>query len=135
MSIPRWAIALAAAASLQAGTAAAAETDKYDPKGAFTEADENADGKIDPAELYARLTEVFFVGDTNKDGVFDVVEYDMAVALPGNFGKADANGDGKVTLQEFFRERAARWEEADRDQDEALTFEEVEGAWQPRKTQ
>ncbi len=135
MRIQRWLSALATAACLHAGAALAGGPAKYDPKAAFTESDENADGKIDPAELYARLTEVFFVADVNKDGTLDVVEYDAAVALPGNFGKADANGDGRVSLQEFFRERTARWSEADKDGDGTLTLEEVEAAWQAKGPQ
>ena len=133
MRIQRWSIALAAAACLHAGAAIAQDAAKYDTKAAFAESDENADGVIDPAELYARLTEVFFVADANKDGTLEVSEYDAAVALPGNFGKADANGDGKVTLQEFFRERTAIWSEADKNGDGALTLEEVDAAWHAGK--
>jgi hypothetical protein len=97
--------------------------------------DTNANGKIDPAELYGRLTEVFYLNDTNRDGFLDATEYGAAIARPGSFDQTDTNHDGKISLQEFYRDRATLWEQADTDDDQALTFEEVEQAWTPAKPQ
>lgn len=134
MQFPRWIVVMAAATFVSASAARAEEAaSTYDPKAAFEESDENKDGKIDPAELYGRLTEVFYLNDVNRDGFLDVTEYGVAIVRPGSFDQADTNHDGKLSLQEFYRDRATLWEQADTDQDQALTFEEVEQAWTPAK--
>jgi len=133
MQLPGWIILMAAATLVSASAVRADEASKYDPKSAFEESDENKDGKIDPAELYARLTEVFYLNDVNRDGFLDVTEYDAAIVRPGSFDQTDTNHDGKISLQEFYRDRATLWEQADTDHDRALTFEEVEQAWTPAK--
>jgi hypothetical protein len=129
-------LSLVALLPLHARSARADGAPSYDPKAAFRESDENEDGRIDRPEFYARLTEVFFASDADKDGVLDVTEYDAAVAVPGTFDQADTNHDGKVTLQEFYSELGRRSEEADIEKDGTLTLEEVEHAWQaPTKPQ
>jgi Ca2+-binding EF-hand superfamily protein len=136
MFFPRWITAMAAVTLVTAFAARAEEpTAQYDPKIAFDESDENKDGKIDPAELYGRLTEVFYLNDANRDGFLDATEYGAAIARPGSFDQTDTNHDGKISLQEFYRDRATLWEQADTDDDQALTFEEVEQAWTPAKPQ
>ena len=51
-----------------AGAARAQQQEPYDPHKAFKEADKNKDGAIEMSEFYERVTDVFFLGDKNKDG-------------------------------------------------------------------
>jgi Ca2+-binding EF-hand superfamily protein len=135
MQLLRWSVVCVAATLVSVSALRAEEPTPYDVKGAFEEADENKDGKIDPAELYSRLTEVFYLNDVRRDGFLDVTEYEDAIARPGSFEETDTNHDGKISLQEFYRDRAALWKSADTDDDQALTLEEVEKAWNTGKPQ
>jgi len=115
-------------ATLLGFAAAAPATDgaaKHDPKAAFTETDENRDGFIDRAEFVARLVEIFFHGDRDKDGLLTFAEMELVVSFPEDFRSADTSGDGKVSMPEFLKARAGSFDEADADSDGMLSLEEV----------
>jgi Ca2+-binding EF-hand superfamily protein len=98
---------------------------RHDPKAAFTEADENGDGRIDRPEFVARLVEVFFHGDTDKDGFLSFAEMERVVAFPEDFRGADRSGDGRISMAEFLKVRAGTFDETDADSDGVLSPEEV----------
>jgi len=94
-------------------------------KQTFTETDENRDGFIDRAEFVARLVEIFFHGDRDKDGLLTFAEMELVVSFPEDFRSADTSGDGKVSMPEFLKARAGSFDEADADSDGMLSLEEV----------
>ncbi len=122
----------------------------------FTEADANRDGFIVQAEADAararmadtRRSERFASLDTNKDGNISKSEFDSAPRLRagmrgnrrGGFGmmgghrgggliaRADANNDGKVSLDEALAKPTARFDAVDTNKDGQLTLEERQAA-------
>ncbi len=112
-------------ASLVGFAGAADDAARHDPKVAFTETDENRDGRIDRPEFVARLVEIFFHGDRDKDGFLTVQEMEIVVSFPEDFRGADTSGDGKISMPEFLRARAGSFDEADADSDGMLSLEEV----------
>ena len=109
---------------------AAEDAPVHDPKIAFTESDENGDGRIDRAEFVARLVEIFFHGDRDKDGLLTFAEMEQVVAFPEDFRNADASGDGKISMPEFLKARAGTFDAADADGDGLLSLEEVAAAYE-----
>jgi Ca2+-binding EF-hand superfamily protein len=97
----------------------------------FAEVDTNGNGEIDLAEFHARLVEVFYQADTNKDGSLSPEEYNR-LPFSGEFKDADTNGDGRISLHEFVAIRFRQFEQADTNHDGALSFEEVLAAYQGR---
>ena len=124
--------ALAVVCALGTGLAARAAENApvHDPKSAFAESDENGDGRIDRPEFVARLVEIFFHGDRDKDGLLTFAELEPVVAFPEDFRGADASGDGKISMPEFLKARAGTFDEADLDGDGLLSLEEVTGAFE-----
>ncbi len=100
-------------------------TPSHDPSIAFAEADTNGDGQIDRAEFHARMVEIFFHGDRDKDGYMLWAELEAAVALPDDFRDADRNGDGRYSLHEFIRVRFDDYDVVDTDGDGLLSVKEV----------
>jgi hypothetical protein len=135
------ALALAAGSSLvlaDAGTAPAASH-----HGAFMErlkaADTNGDGMLSPQEAAAlpRIAANFAAIDANHDGFisFDELRAFMQAkhGEHGNHGakalkSADANGDGKVSRDEFMAAAAARFDKMDGNKDGFLTPDEMKAA-------
>ncbi|HEX5065139.1 MAG TPA: EF-hand domain-containing protein [Myxococcota bacterium] len=113
------ALAAGSATAQQQGTPPTA-----DPRAAFAATDKNKDGVIDHAEFQARITEVFYFADQDKNGlakkgelhVFDEDEL---------FAEADKNGDGQLSLREFVAARFVLFEEADTNKDGVLSLDEV----------
>jgi Ca2+-binding EF-hand superfamily protein len=103
-----------------------------DPKLAFGEADQNADGRVDREEFHHRMVEVFFHGDRDKDGHMTPDELAAAVEFPKDFDGADRNADGRISLYEFIHVRFATFDEVDTDHDGLLSVEEVIEAYQVR---
>ncbi len=97
----------------------------HDPRSAHKEADTNGDGKVDRAEFHARMVEIFFHGDANKDGYMMPAELEAVVALPDDFRGADRNGDGRYSLHEFIRVRFDDYDVVDTDGDGLLSVKEV----------
>ena len=104
----------------------------YDPRAAFAEVDTNHDGQIDIEEFHARLVEVYYKADADKDGVMSVNEYER-LPFSGAFIDADANGDGKISLTEFVTIRFRQFETADSNHDTQLSVEEVVTAYEAGK--
>jgi Ca2+-binding EF-hand superfamily protein len=124
---------LAALFALAALPALAEEAPKaHDPRAAFAETDENADGRIDREEFHHRMVEIFFHGDRDKDGYMTDAELAGAVEFPKDFAGADRDADGRISLYEFIRVRFATFDEVDGDQDGLLSIEEVVNAFEVR---
>lgn len=86
----------------------------------FASADTNGDGMVSKAEFLAARNARFDVLDADHDGY--LVRDEMAVAVPGLRGRVmlpvmfpqfDANGDGKVSRQEFYAAPAPGFDMAD----------------------
>ena len=121
-------LAVAWLLTLSAAPDVAAQATK-DP---FATSDLNKDGKIDRAEYQRRMVEVFYFADKNKDGVVTVEEIAAIETVDeAAFKKADKNGDGKLSLNEFVTYRVIQFDEADTNHDGVLTVEEVK-AWETR---
>lgn len=101
----------------------------YEPRAAFSETDKNKDDRVDIGEFHARVVEVFYSADTNKDGYLQVVEIER---LPFREAilEVDRNGDTKIDLREFVRIRVHQFLEVDTDGDIELSAEEVITAYE-----
>jgi len=89
--------------------------------------DSNKDGKISKDEWVAYQTRLFTALDKNKDGFLDVEEfygdpkpvdfatggYARALETKQMFGKIDANGDGKVSREEYMNFQLKVWDMMD----------------------
>jgi Ca2+-binding EF-hand superfamily protein len=122
--------ALAVAWAIVPVARTAADAPVHDPKAAFAESDENGDGRIDRAEFVARLVEIFFHGDRDKDGLLTFAEMEQVVAFPEDFRNADTGGDGKISMPEFLKARAGTFDAADADGDGLLSLEEIVAAYE-----
>jgi hypothetical protein len=116
---------LLAAALRPAPVRAQAAKPPYDPRVAFSETDTNHDGAIDRDEFDERMTNVFFLADTNKDGTLSPAECAATLVQTGNLGTADSNHDGRLTLHEFLRARARDFDRVDTNADGLLELDEV----------
>ena len=75
-------------------------------------------------EFRARMHEVFFLLDRNKDGF--LTKDEVPRATDAAFRAADKNGDGKLSLDEYIDARMKDFEAADRNKDGVLTRDEVQ---------
>jgi Ca2+-binding EF-hand superfamily protein len=114
--------------ALGAFTAVAAEAPGYDVKKAFAETDKNGDGAIELDEYHARLVDIFFLGDVDKDGFLSEQEFLAVVVVKEDFALIDKNGDGKLAKREFVSARVTEFVKLDTDDDGALSLAEVEAA-------
>ena len=90
------------------------------------------------AEVEAMVKQRFEAADTNKDGFIDKAEADaMRKTMAGGpdggrrggggmLGRADADGDGKVSLAEALAPALARFDAADTDKDGKISDAERE---------
>jgi Ca2+-binding EF-hand superfamily protein len=104
----------------------------YDPKIAFVESDTNGDGQIDIAEFHARLVEVFYQSDRNKDGALSAEELSRQ-PLAEAFAVADRDADGRVVLAEFVRIRMQQFKAADGNDDAQLSLVEVVAVFEGKR--
>jgi Ca2+-binding EF-hand superfamily protein len=104
----------------------------YDPRTAFSETDTNHDGAIDREEFEARMTEVFYAADVNKDGTLSAEEVTVTLVQTENLTSADSNHDGKLTLHEFLRARSRDFEQTDTNGDGLLEVDEVVSVYEKR---
>jgi len=105
---------------------------KSDPRTAFAESDLNHDGSVDRSEFQARMVEIFYFADVNKDGFLDPTEL-KRLAFPEDFTDDDKDHDGRVTMREFLRVRIRDFDAADTNDDGELSLEEVVAAYEGRK--
>jgi Ca2+-binding EF-hand superfamily protein len=125
-----WVLAVAGTLAAVPAARAAEDAPSHDPRVAFSESDENQDGRIDRAEFVARLVEIFFHGDRDKDGLLTFAEMEQVVAFPEDFRNADTGGDGKISMPEFLKARAGTFDAADADGDGLLSLEEIVAAYE-----
>ena len=124
---------LVIALALAASAAFAKEEGRgQDPRAAFAETDQNADGRVDRAEFHHRMVEIFFHGDSDKDGYMTGEELAGAVEFPKDFEEADRDGDDRISLYEFIQVRFATFDEVDTNTDGTLSVEEVVEAFDVR---
>jgi Ca2+-binding EF-hand superfamily protein len=124
------AIVAFALVAFAAGIAGAQQAAPYDVKAAFVEADLNGDGSIELDEFYERLVDVFFLGDTNKDGFLTEEEFVKVVVLKEDFAKIDKNKEGRVDRREFVAARLPLFLVIDTDDDGELSITEVTAAYE-----
>ncbi len=109
---------------------AAQQAPAYDVKAAFVEADRNGDGSIEIDEFYERLVDVFFLGDTDKDGFLTEDEFVKVVVLKEDFTEIDKSHEGKVDRKEFISARLPLFLVIDTDDDGSLSLTEVTAAYE-----
>ena len=102
------------------GTAAPAAPSRVRPDGHPT-----PDGRITPEEYRARMLEVFFLLDRNKDGA--LVKDEIPGASDAAVRAADRNGDGRLSVPEYTDARMNDYAAADQNRDGALTRNETVG--------
>ncbi|MDH3602923.1 MAG: EF-hand domain-containing protein [Candidatus Tectomicrobia bacterium] len=100
------------------GHLAAAETPS-----AYDLSDKNGDGRIDREEYHRRMTDVFFMTDTDKDS--HLTMHELSDVSETGFKAADRNHDGKLSLSEYINARFKTFYAADHDQDGMLSREEA----------
>ena len=126
-------IALGMASLLYAGGVSAQQGSPpvQDPRAAFAITDTNGDGEIDHAEFYARMVDVFYFSDKDKDGLAKRGEMHVwdEDAL---FDRADQDGDGKISLKEYVAARYQDFERADTDHSGTLSLDEVIAEFESR---
>jgi Ca2+-binding EF-hand superfamily protein len=127
----RWTtIAIVTSALLAVGAApAGADSVGDEARAAHTDTDRNNDGEIDRSEFYARMGEIFYHADGDKDGVLVPAEL-AAIDEDMVFEPADTNDDGKVTLVEYVDQRFVIFHEADLNSDGVLSVDEVVGVYE-----
>ena len=116
--------------SLGAANAGAQQAPAYDVKAAFSQADHNGNQSIELDEFYERLVDVFFLGDTNKDGFLTEEEFVKVVVLKEDFAKIDKNKEGRVDRREFVAARLPLFLVIDTDDDGELSITEVTAAYE-----
>ena len=111
--------------ALAAPPALADSKPAYDPREAHAESDTNDDGYVDRAEFHARMVEVFFFGDADRNGFLTPLELQNATPFPEDFRYADSNRDGRISLYEYQRVRFYDFDLVDTDRDGRLSLEEI----------
>lgn len=105
----------------------------YDPRAAFAESDTNHDRVVDHEEFHARIVEVFYSADANKDGFLDATELKQ-LAFPEDFTANDKDRDGRVAMREFLRIRFDDYDVADKNGDGVLSIDEVVAVYEVKKS-
>jgi Ca2+-binding EF-hand superfamily protein len=132
-SVPKFILVTATLGVTMLAMAAQARPSR-DPVSAIMRADSNRDGMVTKQELVAFRTANFDQFDRNKDGVLSQSDVpNMARFAPGfkagkQMAQFDANGDKKVTREEFVNRPMAGFDRADMNKDGVLTKAEATAA-------
>lgn len=122
-------------------TASLAQGMRHGGEGMFQRADANRDGSVTKAELIAGRGQQFSKFDRNSDGYLDSSDVPKRVAerrkrsgggelLSGQF---DADGDGKVSKDEFVNGPTFIFDRADTDKNDVLDPKELAAAKEAAK--
>lgn len=130
-----FALALSALCFLSV-SATAEEKPAADFKSILAIADKDNDGVITREEFVAARATLFPGFDADGSGDLSKDEFVKAMAGPAGsefrarmaFGRVDANGDGKVTLEEWNAIPPRAFDKADKNKDGKLTSDEIEKA-------
>jgi len=112
------------------------------PMRMFQEMDANSDGRVTADEMRQRVAERFAAADANRDNALSLEEFrnamprrnaDTPAPADGRRGRmaemlfrmTDANGDGRVTLDEMQTTASAMFRGMDANSDGAVTQEEL----------
>jgi len=89
--------------------------------------DRNGDASVDRSEFHARIVDVFFFSDGDRDGFLVVSEYAATGADPQRFSSADVDDSGRISLYEFIEDRFEVFEVIDVDESGTLSETELLG--------
>ena len=112
-------------------------------EGMFERADANDDGSVTKAEFIAARGEQFAKFDRNSDGYLDSNDVPKRLAARRQqngggglvMGQFDADGDGKVTKEEFVNGPTMIFDRADADDNDVLDAKELAAAKEAAKAQ
>jgi Ca2+-binding EF-hand superfamily protein len=89
--------------------------------------DKNGDDRIDREEYNQRMTDVFFLADTDKDGNLTITEMQAVTTVdPQAFKEADRDGSQSLSLQEYLNAVDRDFDVTDRDHDGTIDMKELE---------
>jgi Ca2+-binding EF-hand superfamily protein len=102
----------------------------------FALADANHDGVVSPAEFRASREARFKVLDRNHDGVLTAADFPAGGRLTARWGEGpqallkmlDADGDGRVSLDEFVQGSMRLFDRADANHDGVVSQAEAQAA-------
>lgn len=105
-------------------------------EGIFERADTNDDGSVTREEFRAARTQQFAKLDRNSDGYLDSSDVPKRLAKrrqqngggDSMIGQFDADGDGKVTREEFIHGPTSMFDRADTDKNDVLDPKELAAA-------
>ena len=120
------AILLLAAAVVIAASSLGATDQRMDAAATMAITDKNGDDRIDREEYNQRMTDVFFLADTNKDGSLTIAEMQAATNVdPQAFKMADKDGSQSLSLQEYLDALDKDFDVADRNHDGTVDMKEL----------
>jgi Ca2+-binding EF-hand superfamily protein len=125
-SMKKAAIWLLCISALISTAAFGADVDHMNAAEVMAISDKNHDGRLDREEYDQRMTEVFFLIDTNKDGRLTLAEIRAAAEVePVRFKASDMSGDQTLSLHEYLYALDNDFDAADRNKDGTLDMEEL----------
>jgi len=96
---------------------------------AFGEIDTNRSNAISAAEWQQASFALFRASDTNDNDFIEAAELKASTLAPDTFLRLDADGDGRLSIDEFMHQRRAMFAIADFNGDEFLSLVEFELLW------
>ena len=106
--------------------------DKGQPSKLFERLDANRDGKITNEEMVVLTSQRFTRIDVDNDGNITAVELQAKMKTNAEkrskrvMKRADSNGDGMITREEFLAQAEKRFARVDTDKNGAISMEELE---------